>query len=62
MVTFTWFLDILRLGYRKNLDQSDLGTLPSVEQASSQYERFYVHYRAVDVSNSLINLEKIDVN
>lgn len=52
MITFTWFLDILRLGYMKNLDLSDLGVLPAVEQASSQYERFYKHYRFVDVSFS----------
>lgn len=50
MITFTWFLDILHLGYMKNLELSDLGILPGVEQASSQYERFYKHYRFVDVS------------
>ena len=50
MVTFTWFLDILKLGYLKTLDMQDLGTLPSVEQSTSQYERFYRHYRFVDVS------------
>lgn len=50
MITFTWFLDILRIGYTRNLGLGDLGTLPGVELASSQYERFYKHYRFVDVS------------
>lgn len=53
MVSFSWFLDILRLGYRKNLEMNDLGALPPEEQATSQFERFYKHYRFLNVSFSV---------
>ena len=58
MITFTWLLDILRLGYYKNLELNDLGTLPNEEQAFSQYERFKRHYHDVNVCIPLFYLKK----
>lgn len=51
MITFTWFIPILQLGYFKTLEIGDLGSLPVEEHAVFQFERFYHHYKQIDVSD-----------
>ncbi|KAG0730314.1 ATP-binding cassette sub-family C member Sur [Chionoecetes opilio] len=42
--TFTWYLHLLRLGWRRPLGYSDLGRLPREEEAKYQHERLTEHY------------------
>ncbi|XP_071518290.1 LOW QUALITY PROTEIN: ATP-binding cassette sub-family C member 9 [Panulirus ornatus] len=44
--TFVWFLDLLKLGWRRPLEFSDFGKLPRQEEAQYQYDRFYRQYLA----------------
>ncbi|XP_042877609.1 ATP-binding cassette sub-family C member 9-like isoform X1 [Penaeus japonicus] len=44
--TFVWFLELLRLGWRRPLEFSDLGKLPREEESRVQYERFSRNYNA----------------
>ncbi|XP_063611389.1 ATP-binding cassette sub-family C member 9-like [Penaeus indicus] len=47
--TFVWFLELLRLGWRRPLEFSDLGKLPREEESRVQYERFSRNYKAEEL-------------
>ncbi|XP_066953710.1 ATP-binding cassette sub-family C member 9-like [Macrobrachium rosenbergii] len=42
--TFLWFLRVLKLGWKRPLEFTDLGKLPREEEANYQYERFHRCY------------------
>lgn len=49
-LTFSWFIPILKIGYRKNLCIADLGTLTYEERCTTQTERFLRNFHKIDVS------------
>ncbi|XP_042213487.1 ATP-binding cassette sub-family C member 9-like isoform X2 [Homarus americanus] len=50
--TFAWFLNVLRLGWRRPLEFSDFGKLPREEEARYQYDRFFKQYQRAQVNSS----------
>ncbi|CAL4064790.1 unnamed protein product, partial [Meganyctiphanes norvegica] len=52
--TFLWFLDLLRQGWARPLEFSDLGKLPLEEESRFQYDRFNKYYQREHVNTNII--------